>query len=183
MPELAEVDIYEYCVGLDDALASLEGMDAALHDMHGPLETTMGAFHTHTREWIESAGEGTYDPLSPSTLREKERLGFPPDPLIRSGELLESAAGHGPFSYGDVLDMEGEFGLEWLKDGYNIAALHQSGVPWREVTQHRHSRRDGHEFTVHFLWHLPARPIFEIDDGTVDTGADAIIEHVLAPFD
>lgn len=42
------------------------------------------------RERFASEGGSTWPQLAPSTVREKERLGFPPFPLIRTGELYQS---------------------------------------------------------------------------------------------
>lgn len=40
--------------------------------------------------WFSSEGEGSWPPLAASTIREKARLGYTADPLIRTGDLLAS---------------------------------------------------------------------------------------------
>lgn len=42
------------------------------------------------REQFATEGHGDWPPLAASTVAEKERHGFPPDPLIRTGALVES---------------------------------------------------------------------------------------------
>jgi phage gpG-like protein len=42
------------------------------------------------RQWFDTAGFGTWPPLAESTVAEKERLGFPSDPLVRTGNLRDS---------------------------------------------------------------------------------------------
>jgi phage gpG-like protein len=42
------------------------------------------------RDWFDSRGRGSWPPLSEYTLREKEALGYPLDPLVRTGNLRDS---------------------------------------------------------------------------------------------
>jgi hypothetical protein len=41
-------------------------------------------------EWFASNGEGAWPPLAHDTVREKERGGWPPETLVRTGALVES---------------------------------------------------------------------------------------------
>lgn len=180
--DITIIDIESYCLGLHEAEDRLDAMIAALDDMHGPLGEILDDFHHHTAQWMLSSGDGTYPPLEASTIRNKVASGspFPGLPLFETGALFASAIGDGPFTLEGVGRMEAFEGLDWEKDGYNIAALHQTGVPERLVTQHRH-HTDGTPYEVTFPWHLPSRPIFTITDALISLGADHIVDHVFQP--
>lgn len=62
----------------------------ALSDLSGLWVRFAKSMSAIEAERFASAGDGEWPPLAPSTLAEKERLGFPPDPLIRTGDLAES---------------------------------------------------------------------------------------------
>lgn len=63
---------------------------ARLQDLTGlwqRFSSTMGKIE---RERFQTSGYGEWSPLAPSTIRQKERHGFPLFPLIRTGELYQS---------------------------------------------------------------------------------------------
>jgi hypothetical protein len=178
------IDVESFCLGLHEADARLESMFAALEDMHVPIREIEEDMYAHTAEWMDSSGEGSYTPLEESTIRNKIRMGYPDagKPLFASGALFESASTPaGPYSTDvEVMRMEGTLGVDWEKDGYNIALLHHIGVPERLVTQHRH-HKDGKPYTVTFPWHLPSRPIFTVTEALAQAGANHIVDHVFQP--
>lgn len=184
--DFAIVDVDAHWVGRDEAQQRLHTMEAALADMRGPLREIVSEMYAHTKEWMDSWGDGTYDPLSPSTIADKMRLHYddPARPLFATGELLESASTPaGPFSAHDVYEHEAWIGVDWERDGWNIPALHQEGVPWRVVHRRSYVTRAGkHVGAATYLWHLPARPIFTIDDELVSFGGDEIVAHVFNPL-
>lgn len=184
--EFQIIDIDSYTVGIDAARARIHSMQAALKDMHEPLKQIVDEMYTSTREWMDSWGDGTYDPLSPSTIANKTRMGVddPTRPLFQTGELLESAStGEGPYSVHDLGGMEAWIGVDWERDGWNIAALHQTGVPWRIVHRRGYFRRDGkYVSATSYLWHLPSRPIYHVDEALLEAAADEIVEHVWNPM-
>lgn len=183
--EFEMVDVDSHWVGRTEAQARLDAMSAALENMHEPLAGIMRDMERHTLDQFETRGGASgdlWEALEPSTIREKMGYPDPSWPLVRTGELLESATSPvGAFSEGATLDSQAWMGVDWERDGWQIAALHQEGVPWREVTQHRH-RKDGSVYEVTYLWHLPARPIFMITEELVSEGADRIVAHVWNPL-
>jgi hypothetical protein len=186
-PTVTIVDIETHCLGLDRMQARLDEMIAAFDDMAPPIRKIEDDMYAHTAEWMSSSGDGSYAPLEESTIRNKIRMGYPDagKPLFASGALFESASTPvGPYSVHDVARTEGFIAVDWERDGWNIAALHQYGVGEELVTQHRHrTLKDGtrEEYTVTFPWHLPARPIFTITDALVSLGADQIVDHIFQP--
>lgn len=178
-------DIDTYTIGATEAELTLEAMYHRLEHMHDPLAGIIRDMEHHTLAQFETRGGVSgelWAALDPSTVREKMGYPDPEWPLVRTGALLESATSPvGPFSEGETLDSEAWMGVDWERDGYQIPVLHQEGVPWRLVTQHRH-RKDGSAYTVTYRWHLPSRPIFTITDDLVDEGAERIVAHVFNPL-
>lgn len=183
--EFEMVDVDSHFVGRTEAKARLDAMSAALANMHEPLAGIIRAMERHTVAQFESRGGASgdlWEALEPSTIREKMGHPDPEWPLVASGALMESATSPiGPYSEGATLNSEAWIGVDWQRDGWQIAALHQEGVPWREVTQHRH-HKDGSAYQVSYMWHLPSRPIYTITDELVDDGADRIIAHIYNPL-
>jgi hypothetical protein len=180
------IDIDSHLTGATSARAQLDAIEAALADMHDPLEQIIDDLQHQSDLQFSTLGgaAGTpWDPLDPTTVSNKMKMGYPLPgwPLVATGTLRGSAAGEGPYRYGDVGEQEATFGLDMSRNGYNIAALQQYGVPWREVTQHRHSSR-GHEYTVHYQWHLPARPMIVSTEALADQGARHILAHISMPL-
>lgn len=187
MPEVTIVDADTHLYGATRAIASLDMMDHALDDMHGVLEGIVSDIHRQTLTQFASEGAALGDPwtpLDPSTVAEKEHEGapFPDWPLVRTGEMMDSAtSSSGPYSVGDTLEHEAWLSLDWERDGWNIPLLQQMGVPWRSVTARRH-RADGTVHLVTYMWHLPSRPFWEATDRLADEGADRIVAHVMNPI-
>ena len=179
--------IETHLVGWAPAEARLLAIEHALEDMREPLEQIEGDIHRQTLAQFVSEGGALGDPwapLDPSTVRDKTAAGdlFPGWPLVATGKMMDSATSStGPYSGGETLEHQAWMTLNWERDGWNIPALHQLGVPWREVTQHRH-RKDGSTYTVSYLWHLPSRPFWEATDELADRGADRIADHVFVPL-
>jgi phage gpG-like protein len=63
---------------------------ARLLEMSGLWEKFAGVMESTERARFGTAGFGEWPPLAWSTLKEKVRLGFPLDPLIRTGDLERS---------------------------------------------------------------------------------------------
>jgi phage gpG-like protein len=81
------------------------------------------------RQHFESHGEGAWPPLKAETLIEKSRKGYPPDPLIATGDMFNSL-----LSPGSGVD-KGPMSMSWgtLAD---YAQYHQEGttkMPMRQV--------------------------------------------------
>jgi phage gpG-like protein len=77
-------------VGTDRLRYALAHFAVEISD-YGPLWDRFEAIMSETtRSWFDSSGDGTWAPLARSTLVAKEREGFPPDPLIRTGNLVRS---------------------------------------------------------------------------------------------
>lgn len=82
-------------VDLSGALARLGILadDAAhLMDAEHAGPAILREFGRQQLEWFESRGGGTWPPLAPSTLRQKLRRGFPPDPMVRTGRLRDAVS-------------------------------------------------------------------------------------------
>lgn len=180
------VDIETHTIGLGAANARLESTEMALHDMSEPLHQIVDDMYAHTRNWMDSWGDGTYDPLEPSTVADKLRLGYtdPTRPLYGTGKLLESASTPaGPYSLHDTAQMEAWIGVDWNRDGWNIPALHQTGVPWELVHRRAYVTRTGKSVrATSYMWHLPQRPIFTIDEALMRAGGEEILAHIHNPL-
>lgn len=186
MPDVVIIDVESTLIGGDRAELLLDRMQIALEDMHGPLKDIINDLQDQAEAQFASLGvaAGTpWEPLASSTVANKVRSGYPAPgwPLVATGELRESAAGHGPYGYGETADMSATFGLNMDRDGWNIAALQQFGVPWEHVTQHRH-HKDGTTYEVGYMWHLPSRPMLVSSEALEEKGADRIVAHVFAPM-
>ena len=183
------VDIDTHWVGAAEADRTIDAMIDALGNMHDVVEGIRDDMYRHTLAQFESRGGvsgSVWDALDPSTVAEKQAAGsLTPDwPLVRTGELLESATSPiGEYSGTEVLRSEAWIDVDWQRDGWQIPVLHQEGVPERLVHRRAYTRSDGVKVSgATYLWHLPARPIFTITDELVDKGADRIIAHVFNPF-
>lgn len=184
MPEVEIIDIRSQLIGGDLARARLDAMQIALADMRGPIKAIINDMQDQADAQFASLGAAAQTPWAPlalDTIRNKMAAGYPAPgwPLVATGELRESAVGHGPFGYGETSEQEGSYGLNMDRDGWNIAALQQWGVPWEHVTQHRH-RKDGSMYEVGFMWHLPPRPMLVATEQLLQDGADRIVEHVFS---
>lgn len=188
MPDFVMVDVDTALIGRDRAVATLFGIDAALHDMRGPLRGVINDLHRQSDAQFASLGSaaGTpWEPLDPTTVSGKMRMGYPAPgwPLIATGELRESAVGHGPYNYGETSTMSATFGLEMDRDGWNIAALQQFGVPWRRVHRRAYVTRLGHHIkATSYMWHLPSRPMIVSTSALADDGMDRIVAHIWNPL-
>jgi hypothetical protein len=184
-PGVTIVDIEAHCVGLDRADFLLDHMFAALEDMSGPIGRIEDDMYAHTAQWMMSEGDGSYTPLEASTIRNKIRMGYPDagKPLFATGALYASASTKaGPYSLHDVGRTEGFIAVDWERDGWNIAALHQYGVGEELVHRRAYVTRAGHHVpATSYMWHLPARPIFTITEALVALGDDHIVDHVFQP--
>jgi hypothetical protein len=183
---VALVEIDTHVFGLPSAEAQLAWIEHALADMHEPLEGIVEDIHRQTLAAFTSEGSIIGEPweqLDPSTVKDKTREGFPfPDwPLVATGEMMDSASSNsGPYSVGATYEHQAWLSLDWERDGWNIPALHQLGVPWRLVTQHRH-HKDGSAYTVTYWWHLPSRPFWKATDYLADEGIDRIEDWIWGP--
>lgn len=185
--ELVEVDTHVY--GLAEVKAQLHWTEHALEHMHEPLDDIVDDIHRQTLAQFLSEGAALgeqWTPLDPSTIAQKAAGGdaFPAWPLVASGAMMDSASSdHGPFSVGDVLEHEAWLSLDWERDGYNIPALHQLGVPWRIVNRRAYTTRSGeHVKATSYWWHLPSRPFWEATDELADEGIDRIADWLWGPF-
>lgn len=186
MLDVEIIDIDSHLLGLDAARAQLHAIELGLADMHRPLEGIIDDLERQSDAQFASLGAAAGTPweeLADSTVANKIRMGYPAPgwPLVATGELRESAVGHGPYEYGETLTTEATFGLDMERNGWNIAALQQWGVPWREVTQHRH-HKDGRGYTVTYMWHLPSRPMLVASEALEKAGADRIVAHIFNPL-
>lgn len=182
--DFAIADLDTHLFGLAEAHATLRAMEYRLDHMHEPLEEIVSDIHRQTLAAFVSHGAALGEPweaLDPSTVAEKTgRYPFPDWPLVASGQLMISATGDGDYSLTDIGQHTAELALDFDRDGWNIAALQQTGVPRREVTQNRH-HEDGSGYTVSFMWHLPARPYWKATDHLAEEGADHIVDFVMGP--
>jgi phage gpG-like protein len=74
--------------------------------------------------------EDDWPPLRPSTLREKSELGYPPNILVRTGELQASLTPDAP---GNILRIDGH--TLTYGTGVEYAEAHQCGNPDRHLPQ------------------------------------------------
>ena len=185
--EIATVDTHVY--GLTAADARLAWIDHALHHMHGVMEGIVSDVHRQTLAQFASEGGALGDPwapLDPSTVEDKTQEGylFPGWPLVASGKMMDSATSNdGPYSVGATLEHEAWLSLDWERDGYNIPALHQTGVPWRIVHRRAYTTKAGEQVpATSYWWHLPARPFWRATDMLGDEGVDRIVAWVFNPL-
>jgi phage gpG-like protein len=105
------------------------GFRHELEDLDGLWDRFSRVLPDIFRSWFSSHGDGTWPPLAPSTIAEKSKQGYPPDPLVRTGtmraHLLDPnyavERSHDSFAWG-------------TDDPY--AAFHQTGttrMPMRQV--------------------------------------------------
>ncbi|MGH3415433.1 MAG: hypothetical protein ACRDSS_03100 [Actinocrinis sp.] len=180
------VDIDQHTVGLKEAHATIARMSHALDDMHGVLASIVEDVHRQTLAQFVSEGAALGDPwaaLDPSTVAAKTTAGYglPDWPLVATGQMMDSATSDsGPYSVGDVAEHEAWLSLDWERDGWNIPALHQTGVPWEIVHRRAYTTRTGeHVSGTSYWWHLPARPFWEATDRLADEGAEKIARWVM----
>lgn len=186
MPEVEIIDITSQLFGVTEAKAQLEWMEHALDDMHGVLEGIVGDIHRQTLAQFVSEGAFLGDPweaLDPSTVKDKTMAGdlFPDWPLVASGEMMDSATSNeGDFSVSDVMEHEALLTLDWERDGWNIPALQQLGVPREWVHRRAYVTSTGkHVKATAYWWELPSRPFWEATDHLEDEGADRIVAWVM----
>lgn len=186
MPTVEVVEVETHVYGLAGAKAQLRWSEHALDDMRDPIEGIVEDIHRQTLQQFLTEGGALgspWDELDPSTIAEKATHGyaFPDWPLVASGAMMDSATSNaGPYSVTDVAEHEAVLTLDWFRGGWNIPLLHQLGVPWRMVTQHRH-RKDGSAYTVSYMWHLPSRPFWEATDRLGEEGLDRLADWILGP--
>jgi hypothetical protein len=69
------------------------------------------------------------------------------------------------------------------RDGWNIAALQQYGVPWERVHRRAYETKSGHHIkATSYMWHLPPRPMLVATEELLQDGADRIVDHVFNPL-
>jgi ligand-binding SRPBCC domain-containing protein len=69
------------------------------------------------------------------------------------------------------------------RDGWNIPALQQLGVPWRIVNRRAYTTHSGERVAAtSYWWHLPARPFWKATDELADEGANRIVAWVYNPL-
>lgn len=90
--------------------------------------------YQHEQDWLDSHGGGTWAPLAPGTIRQKEREGWPHPTwtLYRSGAMYRSLTSpHGPYSIFSVQEDELRIGVDWP-----VAQYHHEGkgrLPQRKL--------------------------------------------------
>lgn len=126
--------------GQDKWRRRLVGVQALIDDFTKLGEALTPVVYLHLGEWFDSAGEGTWQPLSPAYAAWKAAH-YPGAPImVQTGEL--SASLHGPGGKFSVIHI-GRDGGEWgTRAPY--ARAHQHGAPDRG---------------------LPARPLIVKTDG------------------
>lgn len=188
MLDVEVIDIDSHLDGTARARARLHAVEAALEDMHGPLERIIDDLQRQTDLQFDTLGGAAFtpwEPLEASTIASKARARhpFPEWPLVATGELRDSAVGDGPYAYGDVETHEAVFGLDMPRDGYNIAALQQFGVPKREVHRRAYVTHDGrHVGAATYMWHLPSRPMIVSTEALAEAGAEHVAAHIFFPL-
>jgi len=183
------IDIDTHLIGYTAAKTRIHWMEHALDDMHGVLEGIVGDVHRQTLEQFVSEGAALgdpWEPLDPSTVQDKTLAGaaFPDWPLVDTGEMMDSATtSDGPYSVGDTLEHEAWLSLDMDRDGWNIPALQQLGVPWRIVNRRAYTTHSGERVAAtSYWWHLPARPFWKATDELADEGANRIVAWVYNPL-
>lgn len=78
--------------------------------------------------WFASHGDGEWPPLAESTIEQKSRLGYPPDPLVRTGHLLDTL--RDPNAAVERSPDQMSWGSEAEYAGYHQEG---DGVPQRQV--------------------------------------------------
>jgi hypothetical protein len=135
-------------LGLADVRERLGVFARELDDFGDLWDAISEIMVEHSFETFDSEGFGTWEPLKPATVAEKERQGYPPEPMIRTESLLLSLTdpfqaaevGQGrsslgtftakTFSWGTEVDNErGETYAEFHQEG----PLHNTRLPVRNV--------------------------------------------------
>lgn len=184
--EIASIDTH--CVGLAAADEHLQALEVALRDMHEPLEGIVDDLHHQASAQFATLGmaaDTPWDPLDPTTVRDKIRMGYPAPgwPLVATGELRDAAVNGAPYGYGETGMFEATFGLDMERNGWNIAALQQFGVEPRIVNRRAYTTHTGkHVRATSYLWHLPSRPMLVASEGLLHDGADRIAAHIWNPL-
>jgi hypothetical protein len=136
-------------VGATEIVLRAKTRAARLTDLTPELEAGTELIYEATRQWYDSAGDGTWPQLAESTIQRKASQGFaePERILYAEGNLYESATSpSGPYSFrtttgqNDVL-----IGVDWNEDGWQIPVVHYYGTD-----------NAGASHNVH----IPARPIW-----------------------
>jgi phage gpG-like protein len=123
---------------VDDALTFMGVFSRTVGEIMGRKHAGPAVLETMAElqeDWWATAGGGTWPPLSPRTIEEKERLGFPLDILVRTGRLM-AAATENPLrksrdAYAEFFPEEVYWTLE-----VEYAPFHQLGgeiIPQREL--------------------------------------------------
>jgi hypothetical protein len=96
----------------------------ALEDLQPLWELFKPVMGQLEQELFDSQDDGAWPPLADSTLRQKAAAGYPPDPLVRTGDLMDSlvdpnrgALAEGPqeMTYGTEVEY-----AHWHQDGGSI---------------------------------------------------------------
>lgn len=77
-------------VGLRELRAKVRRLLGNLDEIESLWAKLSEVMVEHEMQTFASGGFGTWPPLAPVTIRDKQRLGYPPDPMIRTGTLLGS---------------------------------------------------------------------------------------------
>jgi phage gpG-like protein len=94
-----QVHITAHLDGVEIVSRRLDAVAARLRDARPAWPVVLATFQAITRQAFASEGAttaaGTWPELAPSTIKERERLGYGPRPILRrSGVLEESLTGH-----------------------------------------------------------------------------------------
>lgn len=187
--DFAVIDIDSYTVGFDTARARIREIEAALANMHEPVDEIVKDIHRQTLAQFVSEGAALgdpWEPLEPGTVKDKAAGGalFAEWPLVDTGALMDSASSTtGPFSVSDILDHSATLELDFERDGWNIAALQQLGVEPRMVHRRAYVTHEGtHVRATSYEWHLPARPYWEATEALGEEGLEHIAVHIFQPL-
>lgn len=135
-------------IGVVQLRARLHKLSVELDDFNPLWRAASRIMVIHERETFETRGFGLWAPLKESTVREKTNRGYPLDPMIRTGSLLEALTDplqaarveQGRTSLGTFDSKMFSWGVEVTNErGESYAEFHQGGpehnmaLPIRDV--------------------------------------------------
>jgi hypothetical protein len=175
------IDVAFYSQGSEAMISGLEDYMTRIATIQEVMDEAAALVYEATEFWMESNGDGTWPALAGATIKKRvtaQKKGrFTSSDLYRplyvTGELFHSAIGPGgPYSRAELTEDGIILGIEWEKDGYNIAEVLARGTD--------NSGPGG-------ATKIPARPIWPPTDSALgimlrrDIGK-LIQEHIRAPI-
>ena len=138
-------------MGLDETVAALGAFAEGAGDLRRPAPRLAEAWYRNVARTVDTANEGTYPALKPSTVAKKEKAGQGGNPtLVATGAMLAAATSNSADSIYEVSDSSFILGLTGRSG--EVAGFHQWGTE-----------------------KMAARPLFVVTDRYAEEAAEIVV--------